>query len=936
MGFRFYLASAWKNIRNSKKQSFLYTTGIIISITLILSLQLWASTAEDLAARDFLQDQDYEIKVTSYFYEDMPFILQWLQNDPLVESTSEMYYNIALFNAEDKPITYRWYPEENQENNDDPVSVSALSLFPKNSLSRIESQFVVRGEFDIDVNEVLISEFQAAQLAEIYGYEIEPGMQINVSIARRGPELGEVFLYHCELKYFYNVTVKGIYRTIPSISMLQKTFSSSFLKDSIIFLSENMDELDIAQMKNNGLFPVFMVKCKVEELKNEGINQILQKMEDLINRLKLAYQSSQSLILTAPTKELQQSYSLANTALIFALPVVATSLILSLFTTNIVIENRKKQMETLQDRGGQKWQIIVILLLEFLILSIVGISLAIGLSFVVSALIPAFASMSLNWVVFTEFISQVIFPFTLLFYIILGTLLIVSLFIIIKSVIIFNSKLEEREKNVKEKLQRWAIIGLLGVALLITVITLIVLGYYSNTNLKNEYNFTLEQTQDRMIVFLLITFLVLLIAALASIGISKLLGELRWFYSKIAKKNAFFIANSFKKSKHSLSAILIIVIIITSVNIFSMNLYVTNSRNIAEESYYNNGSDLRIQTSFVGYEYGDSIAEIEGIEEVLPILATEGILTYNNKYATIYGIDATKYSRIGRWISDSTNGSYEEMLNNLNDTFLGAIVSDGVAKKLSLTTDPFIYIDDMPNRSNLVKFNVSGIIHSAPGLGLSFGVNVEINQQNEEFVLINQRTMITKFAVIDTNLFFAKLKPGYEVDDVKSKILELSEVISVNPEVINEKFVGQYINIYIPDVNSFLISQIILVNLIGLIIIATNLEFILAHRKQNNAILKSIGNSNKNLIRIILSELLIVNIASIIAGLIIGAPLAALAIFLSRPIFTNHNILPFVFTFDYIRIPIFTIALILISSLTIIPSVLRFSRQNISIAIREE
>ena len=67
MAMNFYIDSAFKNIRNSKRQSIIYIIGIVIALSSIISLQLWSSTAEDLAANDFLAEQDYEIKITSYF-----------------------------------------------------------------------------------------------------------------------------------------------------------------------------------------------------------------------------------------------------------------------------------------------------------------------------------------------------------------------------------------------------------------------------------------------------------------------------------------------------------------------------------------------------------------------------------------------------------------------------------------------------------------------------------------------------------------------------------------------------------------------------------------------------------------------------------------------------------------------------------------------------
>ncbi|MFW9923778.1 MAG: FtsX-like permease family protein [Candidatus Thorarchaeota archaeon] len=935
MGVSFYFSTALKNIRSSKKQSLLYTIGIIISVSLLLSLQLWGSTAEDLAAEEFLQDQDYEMKITTYFYQDIPGILSWLnQSKPLVDLTSEMYYNIAFFNAEEKPISYRFLPENAQENMSDPLSLTSLGLYPKNAISRISSQFSVRGEFDLEENEVLISEYEANELEKVYGYAIEPGMQLNLSIARRGPELGEVYLYHCDLKHFYNVTVRGIYRPIPRVSMLQKTFSSSFLKDSIIFLRENMDESDINIMKSNGLEPVFMVKCNIEELKKDGIGEILNKLEDVADRLKISFQSSQTLILETPTRELQQSYSVARTGIIVAVPVIITSIILSVYVTNIVIESRKKHIDTLKDRGGQKWQIIVLLLLEFSILTIIGLLVSVLFSYIIASLIPAFASGIFTWEAFTSFMSRVIFPYSVYFYAVLITFSIISGFTIYKSLVIFSNNLEEKQKSVRAKIQNAVVLASLTISIIITAILLLIYGIRSQEEIQDLYNFTLQQTQQSITVFLMILLLIILISVLASIGLTKLLGKFKRIYNKIFPKNSFFVSNNLKSSKLKLSSLVFIIIILTSINVFSMNLYMTNSRNETAENYYNNGADLRIQTSYVEYSFADNISSVEGISNAIPALYTDGRLIYNS--VTVIGINPIIYYEISHWEYTDFDLNYiQGIFELLNQTERGAIISDVVANRLNITQGEIITVTGLPNGSYIETFNVTGILHSAPGFGLSYGSNLEVNQVNEEFLFINEREMREDFAIFDTNLFFAKLEEGVSLEDVSESLFNFADVISINPHPINEQFVGQYIDRYIPNINSFLLAQIILLNLVGILIIITNINFLLSQRKKYNAILNTIGNSNKNLAKLILSELMIVNIASLIAGIIIGIPFAALAIFLNRPIFTNHNILPYIFTIDYIRIPIFILSLLYLSALTIIPSYIQFTRENIAITIRD-
>ncbi|MHA1586269.1 MAG: FtsX-like permease family protein, partial [Candidatus Heimdallarchaeota archaeon] len=928
---KFYFKSAMRNIANGKKQSVLYILGIFLSVSLLISLRLWSSTAEDLAARDFLTDQDFELKISTYMPEDIPFILDWLDNDPIVQKTYEMYYNLACFNAEEKEPDYIFDP---QDDPNDPISITALGLWPKDSLDRIETQFSVRGSFDLQLGEVLISEYEAKEIEGIVGYAIEPGMKINISIARRSPELGEVRLFHFELRHFYNVTVKGIYRPIPAISMLQKTFSASFLRDSVIFLRENIIDSDILQMRANGIEPAIMVKTKVDELKKNGIGEILNILEDLADRLKIAYQSSQYLILDTPTIELQQSYSLAQTAIVFMVPVIASSIILTLFTTNIVIEKRKGQLFTLKDRGGQNWQIIGLILLEFLILTLIGIVLSIAASFVIASLIPSIASGSFSGAVFREFIIKVKFPFTLTLYTIVSVLLISSLFVLVKLRMVLQNNVEEKQKQTRERIQKLGVIITVGGLFVLTLIFLIYNTIQNHLDIVDAYNFDINQSQQSMMVFLAIILLIILLAIVATLISNNILGKLKWLYDRFFLNKSFFVTNSLRNSQSKLTTILIILIIISCFNVFTLNIYATIRANEQAEQYYQNGADLRIHTSYVESTYGTNISAIEGIGEIMPVLRTEGKLIYNR--VTVYGIDPIVYSRIGRWDSVYTNQDIiTDMLHNLNESDKGAIISDFVSERLNLTIGSTFTIAELPFGIAYESFEVKGIIHSAPGFGLAYGINIELNQPNQEFLLVNDRTLRENHSITDTNLFFAKLKPDADENKVVAELLNFENVISVNPEVVNEQFVGKYIRNYIPDVKTFLLIQIVLMNAVGLIIIGNNIEFILKQRDQSNAILNSIGNSTKSLIQIVFAEILVIEITSIIIAFIVGFPLSVFSVQFNRPIFTNHNILDYTFKMDVIGIPIFIVAILAISLLVTIPSIVRFSKQNISLMLRK-
>ena len=110
MSLGFYFKTAFRRMWQSRKYFIVYSIGIILTISVISSVTIWSVTSENLAVRDFLRDFDYELRVRSYLPDNLPDIQAWLENHPLVESVSNISYNQAFFNAENKDPLYEFYP----------------------------------------------------------------------------------------------------------------------------------------------------------------------------------------------------------------------------------------------------------------------------------------------------------------------------------------------------------------------------------------------------------------------------------------------------------------------------------------------------------------------------------------------------------------------------------------------------------------------------------------------------------------------------------------------------------------------------------------------------------------------------------------------------------------------------------------------------------
>jgi cell division protein FtsX len=937
MKFLFYFKSSLKNIWNHKRQTMIFLIGIIASLSFFLSVELWSSTAEDQAAQDFIINQDYELKIRTFQPETIPELIDWLENEPLVQSVSKIYYNLAFFNAEEKSPFYRFMPLDDQEDMSDPVSLTSLCLPEKEVIERIANQFRVDGNFTLEENEVLISHYQANELEKIFDKPIVPGTVVNLSVAKRGPEMGEARLHSCQLSHFYNITIKGIYQLIPSATMLQNTFSADFLSNSIIFLRDNLDEFQISRMEDNGFMPVLVVKCNPYQLKEKGISQIISQLEALTDRMKIEFFASQAFILRNPTIELEKYYSFAQSSVIFTLPITLMGFLLTIYSTNVIISSRENEIRTLKDRGGQRWQILFLFLIEFLILMIIGILIAIFLSFLIAGFIPCFATGDLTWNSYSSFISQFIFPYTLTFYLSLGMVVTLSVFIFLR----LNTLLREDEENssslYKTKPQKTAILSILGLGALVLGILIVIKMVNLATSLKNVSHFSLQQTKDCAFLFGYIMGFLLLITILLSNWLENIVASTKKFFKLFKPKIGFFLNNFFSNSRKKLSVLFISCSLLAATSFFSFHIIDTLDKNEQQTFYYNNGSDFRLQTTFVNYSFSEIVKQNQGIEDAMTVFQTSGKLVYTD--VTVYAVDPIKYLQIGRWLeSSSSNEDPATMLQRLNQTENGIILSETFTQRLNTTVGENITMGNLPNDEFLNRFQICGSIHSAPGLGLASGLNLELLQPYDEYVIINKRLLIQNYSVTRANIFLAKCAQDWQdkKEAIKESLEELPEVLDVNPQIINKEFIGKYIDKYIPKTKTFLFSQIILLNILALVLGTLNVNFVLSQRTKEYAILTIFGNTTKDLLQMISSEIFLIVILSTALGFLVGLPFIYPTIRFSRAVFIQNEIIYFKTIISITKSLIFVGLILTILGITTIPLLISHQHKKLVEQIKND
>nr|NHJ84500.1 FtsX-like permease family protein [Asgard group archaeon] len=169
---------------------------------------------------------------------------------------------------------------------------------------------------------------------------------------------------------------------------------------------------------------------------------------------------------------------------------------------------------------------------------------------------------------------------------------------------------------------------------------------------------------------------------------------------------------------------------------------------------------------------------------------------------------------------------------------------------------------------------------------------------------------------------------------IESTIAALMPNIQVNPDSINEQFIGSFIGSYIPNVRNFFYIMLGTIILIIVILLIMFTEFILRQRSQEFAIKMSLGGSKQMISRLLLVEISTIVLSASIVGIIVGIGFSYVIFQLMTPLLTSHNLIPFTVSIPVTELVMFPIIITLVALIGVLPSILRHGQEKIINALR--
>ncbi|MHA1446241.1 MAG: FtsX-like permease family protein [Candidatus Heimdallarchaeaceae archaeon] len=928
-GFSFNLRLIWKNISNRKKSMMIITIGLVFALSILFTSSIWTQTSQLIIADDYIETLDYEMYVSTYLTNAMDMVYAYTVNDYLVRQVDWYYPTVALFNFEDKGPYYRWFPEDQQENMSNPVSLTAAHLISSRAIDRIKLNLEIDGNASLNSGEILMSYTQAKQLEVIYNKTISPGDKINVAITRRIPntDIGEhqMRFYDINETIFTNYTITGIYKYVGYNTAIAKLLgglenTGGTLLDSIFFPLEDLSGIDRFIIDSNGLLPRLLVKTNAQQLRINGISQMPDTLHALSERIKIRFFHAYCYILSQKIQTMANEYTRTFSSTALFTPAIVATIFLTILASQMTVKKRKEEIAFLRSKGAVSSQIIAIFFGEFILVSTLSLILSIGTGILMAALIPSlghegFFSKSL----FTRYFEYLtISPYDIEIYsvLVLGIYLGMTLI----NVVSFVRKDIHESMIITVRGQR-----LLGMWIKLAAFALTLAGFiflivdYTRVA-RISYSFgpgSIGASSNALLAFIAVLFF---LSYFVSLGINYVLRAIKKIYKFVFRQNSFLIYKNIKRQTKSLQDLTFFLILIICLLTTFVTIRSTTIHNNTIEDAYRRGSDIRIQ-SLVAVnitEFEEKLGEIEGIDEIMGFQSIEAIVGSIN--VDVFGVDPSKFLSIGRWTDNSfADIDPESALTTLEETPSSIILSDYIVDRLEFTIGENMTVRDFRGGPFTKQFNVSAMIKSAPGLGISHGYDPKMNRENYEWVLLKEDILINELGVHNGTLFLATAEEGADLNLIKEEIEALYPLMTVNPQQINPDYIGYFIVKYIPHVSITLLMGAIVLNVIGVVYILISTDFILGQRRRENAVILALGGNQGKIRKMLVGEIAVFLISTLLIGIPLGFLSSLLALTFLKPLLIPHEVITLTMHIDFGLLAIMIVTLCVAALLGAIP-----------------
>ena len=855
-----------------------------LGISLFASTMVWGDTGIFVSIYEYMEDTSYQIQIDSEpgVSEALGMAETYLDQSPFVEETYRINSTVGLVfgtNISDSDL----YDIEDHVYSTG-VKDTRVIFVDNEFLNKSAYEFMIEGEFNLDVGETIVSRRFIDYTSEVFGLTLEINDTFDIELLM-GPVLSQPApLSALGRMSLPELTIVGIYEIRPISSLIERAlpdmqrenwiqsnnrYNVMGLRDSIMILDE---EVPAGSLSDNGFFSeTMLVRVSASALAAEGPQNVATNLFELAIRTDELYN-----ITWSGDDKIWELQGVVNTYVatldlsILALPVILLALFFSVFAADTFMAPRNVEVGIIRSKGASYAQVSTVFLWESAVIAALSVALGILFSVLFAPLIPSTTSfMAFDWEIYTFYLTNTVISLNTVIRAIGLTVLPSLLFILYLARRAASTEISLTLAEIASDPTEQGEAHGFTIGASIFLLALVVVMMYILP--KHPLLFLMELGMGTAAWF----FIAYNGSRISRIGLAGLSKRLSFV---LGQKN--LISAGYLKMRKGRIIPLMVVLALTMSSTIAFAVQSESLRvDLNREVGYALGSDLRIDCTIREFNFSYDLETYDGINNAIPVLRTWARLGPDQ--LSIEALDPIEYASLGKFDQSSFyDESPDSVLAALAAVPNGIVLSGFHASRWNKTIGDSLNLEMSDiGTTQLVEFNVTGIVYSAPGFGYAasafvppsvLGAGFGFRSGIDGFALTNLDFIEGVIQEHDATLFLADLDDNANRTLLLDELSELSGVDPNTPEEFNLKTHSLQTALFLNTIEGLFSIGFVMSLILSVFALSISLGSVVRERRKEYAVMRAIGASKRQVVSMVFSEFSGIVIASLVLGLVLG------------------------------------------------------------------
>ncbi|MFW9834904.1 MAG: FtsX-like permease family protein [Candidatus Thorarchaeota archaeon] len=920
------------SMRTNKVRNIGIALILAISIAIPMTIFAWTTTGTRLAVEDYFDQNSYQFSIQNeagfYDYSHLFAAQELIMSSPYAEYAHITPSTVGIFRMDGTTPEWEAYYIGTQ-NYAQGIKDCRVLIVDNEILSVWSNEMEFTGNTTLSPGEVIVSQRFIELTEEMFdrtlnvSLNLDIGSEISLDVLRTyySPSTGRPFdPLELHRQIVRNLTIAGIYsivkpsvvvQSIPSITRtnydpLGAPTSVLGISDSVLMLPEELGAESVEMITNFGFFsPIEFVRGSVNGLAKAGVTNAA---EHLLN-LKTQIEESDEILSVIGLDNIDRlqthitTYLQSQVLIILAFPIMIMSLMLTIFTSETSVSQRKGEISAIRAKGASFNQVFSAFIWESLILSIAGFLAGILLTVFTSPLMGSSTGLlSFDPTRYAEFVAKMTIPLQALALSAVIALFLPAAYLLHVARRIDVAEIGQPTTRMTYEIPEETNIWLYAIGLGGTLGILLIVPVFFNPAGQTAFIEILVATGILFLSSYLGSRAMRLVTANASEKTGRLLGE---------KK--LYLTQSLRRRKGQFIPLLVILTLTLTTTTMMLIQTASFQDTLQNEAIYALGCDVRIEAPEHNLDWVNTLEGFGGVENATPVIESLSYIETEAFY--LEGLNADVYKMIGNFKSTSfVSGTPNEVLTALDNTANGIIISEYYSEDWNVTTGDSLTI--RVGGTTPTEFEIVGIMKSAPGFGMAssqdldgipFGAYFDFQPGRGGFALVNLDYLSTAASLNSTRVFFVgttSLEDASALIDFVSAIPYAVVYTADTIEFSSDSVTG----LFLSGIEGLTMIAFIMCAAMGIASIALFLSSAVIEREPEYALFRAIGGTKRQVVSLVFGEFAGSVLAAVLISLALGVIFGYTMTLLTFGISSVWPILPKILTYP-LMVMVFTVAL---------------------------